>query len=58
MPKRVITERWPWTNMTKDVILNRPVSEVKSVEIDPSQRLADVNRSNNKFEVSTLMPKK
>lgn len=58
MPKRVVTERWPWTNKTKEVTLGRPISEVKSVEIDPSLRLADVNRSNNKVEVSTLIQKK
>jgi hypothetical protein len=58
MPKRVMSERWPWTNYTKEVILNKPISAVKSVEIDPSLRMADVNRSNNIMEVSTQMPKK
>lgn len=58
MPKRVMTERWPWTNYTKEVILNKPISAVKSVEIDPSLRMADVNRSNNIMEVSTQIPKK
>jgi hypothetical protein len=38
--------------------VNRPISEIKSVEIDPSMRLADVNRENNKMEVSVEMQKK
>ncbi|MFC0657471.1 M1 family metallopeptidase [Mongoliitalea lutea] len=58
MPKRVMTEKWPWTNYTKDVVLNKPISQIKSVEIDPSMRLADVNRSNNTFEVSVAMPQR
>ena len=58
MPKRVLTQRWPWTNFAKEVILEKPISEIKSVEIDPSLRLADINRENNRLEVSTLMPKK
>jgi hypothetical protein len=58
MPARVITEKWPWTNYTKEVILERPISEIKSVEIDPGLRLADVNRANNKFEVSVALPQK
>lgn len=58
MPKRVITERWPWTNYNREVQLAKPISSIKSVEIDPSLRMADVNRSNNKVDVSTLMEKK
>jgi hypothetical protein len=58
MPKRVLTQKWPWTNYTKDVVLARPISDIRSVEIDPSYRLADVNRSNNKFEVSIVLPSK
>lgn len=58
MPARVMTEKWPWTNYTKEVTLARPISDIKSVEIDPSLRLADVNRANNKFEVSVALPQK
>lgn len=58
MPKRVATQKWPWTNYTTEVNVGRPISEIKSVEIDPSLRLADINRENNRLEVSTLMPKK
>lgn len=58
MPARVMTEKWPWTNYTKEVILAKPISDIQSVEIDPSLRLADVNRANNKFEVSVALPQK
>ncbi|MCH7399132.1 M1 family metallopeptidase [Belliella sp. DSM 107340] len=58
MPKRVLTQKWPWTDYTTEVKLARPISEVKSVEIDPSMRMADVDRDNNKLEVSVEMEKK
>ncbi|EAZ83178.1 M1 family metallopeptidase [Algoriphagus machipongonensis] len=49
-PTRIITEDWPWTNITKTIRINRKKSEIKSVEIDPSKRLADVQQGNNKVE--------
>ncbi|MCL6259986.1 M1 family metallopeptidase [Aquiflexum sp. TKW24L] len=58
MPSRVMTQRWPWTNFTQEVQLARPISTIKSVEIDPSLRLADVNRANNKVDVTTMLEKK
>jgi hypothetical protein len=58
LPERVLTEKWPWTNYSKEILLSSPISEIKSVEIDPSRRLADINRDNNKFEVSVGLPKK
>jgi hypothetical protein len=58
MPARVMTVKWPWTNYTQEVQLAKPISSIKSVEIDPSLRLADVNRANNKFEVGTRIDKK
>lgn len=58
VPTRSMTVRWPWTNYAQEVQLDRPISSIKSVEIDPSLRLADVNRANNKLDVSTLIEKK
>ncbi len=58
MPKRVKTQKWPWTNYTTDVMVGRPISEIKSIEIDPSMRLADVDRDNNKVDVSMMLEKK
>lgn len=48
--KRVHTESWPWTNLTKTLILAKDFSAIKSVEIDPSKRMADVQQENNKVE--------
>lgn len=41
---------WPWVNPTYSVRINRQPEEIASIEIDPSMRLADVNRKNNKIE--------
>lgn len=57
-PKRVMTEKWPWTNYTKEFTLSKPLSFIKSIEIDPSLRMADLNRENNKMEVSMEIPRK
>jgi len=49
-PKRILTEDWPWTNVTKKITIDRKKDEIKSIEIDPSKRLADVEQGNNKVE--------
>ncbi|WP_200980100.1 M1 family metallopeptidase [Echinicola sp. 20G] len=49
MPERIKTQRWPWTNITTEVNLDKDFNTIKSVEIDPSQRMADINRDNNSF---------
>ncbi|MBO9730539.1 MAG: M1 family metallopeptidase [Chitinophaga sp.] len=46
--KRVVEPVWYWTHPTYEVELNVPLSNIKELEIDPSQRMADVDRSNNK----------
>jgi len=48
---RKIFEAWRWTNPTYVVELPRKLSEMKFVEIDPSQRMADLERRNNKLEI-------
>ncbi|PZV83796.1 peptidase M1-like protein [Algoriphagus aquaeductus] len=50
MPTRIKTEAWPWTNLTKTIQLEKPFDQIKSVEIDPSKRLADLQPENNKVE--------
>lgn len=42
---------WPWTNPEYMVTLSKTVGDIKEIEIDPSQRMADVNRVNNKIIV-------
>ncbi|KEO74744.1 M1 family metallopeptidase [Anditalea andensis] len=50
MPKRIKTQRWPWTNPSIEVIVDKPLTAIKSVEIDPSGRMADINREDNRME--------
>ncbi|WP_370539745.1 M1 family metallopeptidase [Algoriphagus sp. Y33] len=47
---RIISEDWPWTNLTKTITINKKMETIKSIEIDPSKRLADINEDNNKVE--------
>jgi hypothetical protein len=42
---------WKWTAPTYSFELSKPISQLKSIEIDPSQRMPDVNRTNNKIEI-------
>jgi len=38
---------WPWVNPNYTIKVGRKSSEIANLEIDPSQRMADVNRKNN-----------
>jgi hypothetical protein len=38
---------WAWVDPTYRATTKKPLSEIASIEIDPSKRMADVNRSNN-----------
>ena len=49
-PKRVLSIPWPWTHPIQIVYLEKPFDLIKSVEIDPSKRMADVQPENNKVE--------
>lgn len=53
---RVVSETWPWVNPSYVVKINRKLSEIESLEIDPSQRMADSNRANNKVVLSEITP--
>lgn len=50
MPERVLTEAWPWTNLTKTFTIEKNINTIKSIEIDPSKRIADLQPGNNKVE--------
>ena len=50
MPNRIKTQRWPWTHPTIEVNIDRPRANIKSIEIDPSGRMADINREDNRME--------
>jgi hypothetical protein len=48
---RFVHDEWHWTHPVYVVDINRRLSDLKKVEIDPSKRMADVNRKNNKLEL-------
>jgi len=48
---RKVYEPWHWTNPTYVIETKRRLKDMKVVEIDPSQRMADVDRKNNKLEI-------
>ncbi|XLS29222.1 M1 family metallopeptidase [Flavobacteriaceae bacterium M23B6Z8] len=49
--KRKIMEDWPWAYPSYQLLINKPKSEIATIEVDPSQRMADIRRDNNKVEV-------
>lgn len=50
---------WPWVNPTYVAQIDSPLSDIVSVEIDPSLRMADIERKNNRISLGTdLVPYK
>lgn len=49
--KRIVHEEWRWTHPEYNFTTDRSIKEIKSIEIDPTQRMADLNRINNKLEI-------
>jgi aminopeptidase N len=49
---RVVNEAWKWTHPTYVVETNHKLTDLKQVAIDPSERMADVNRRNNTLQVN------
>jgi len=47
---RVQTKVWTWTSPQMILHVSKPIESIKSVEIDPSRRMADVSLENNKVE--------
>lgn len=47
----VTQNEWKWTHSEYELVVSRNIKDIKSIEIDPSLRLADVNRVNNKVVV-------
>lgn len=46
-----VHQPWRWTHPEYSFTTKRAVRDIKSIEIDPSMRLADVNRVNNKLVI-------
>ncbi len=48
---RTVHEEWRWTHPTYTFETNRKILDLIEVEIDPSQRLADIDRRNNVLKI-------
>ena len=48
---RKVYEPWHWTNPTYIIETDRRLTDIVLAEIDPSQRMADIDRRNNKLEL-------
>jgi hypothetical protein len=49
---RKVYEPWKWTHREYVFeVMNRKLTDLKTVEIDPSMRMADLERKNNKLEL-------
>ncbi|MHC5309818.1 M1 family metallopeptidase [Myroides sp. LJL116] len=48
--ERTILEPWGWAQPQYKFVINKPKSSIKSIMIDPSQFMADVNQENNIYQ--------
>jgi len=46
-----VVEDWAWTHPTYELVLPERIKKVKSITIDPTNRMADVDRDNNTYGV-------
>jgi len=49
--KTIVDQEWRWTHPTFTISFNKKLTELVKAEIDPSKRMADVQRSNNSIEL-------
>ncbi len=49
--RRILYPAWHWTSETYTVETTRKLSDITVAEIDPSQRMADVERKNNRIKL-------
>ena len=50
--KRELLPEWNWTHPTYIVEMKQRLTDIKMVAIDPSKRMADVDRKNNTLELN------
>ncbi len=48
---RTIHNEWRWTHPSYKFTIDKKIIDIKSIEIDPTYRMADMNRVNNKIVV-------
>lgn len=45
----ILMEPWPWTYPELSFELDHPLSEIETIEIDPTESMADIERRNNHY---------
>jgi aminopeptidase N len=50
--KMIVEEEWRWTHPTYILEIKTKLTDLKKVEIDPTKRMADVDRRNNVLELN------
>jgi len=50
--ERTILPDWPWAYPVFEFVIDKPISSLKAVIIDPSQLMADINLENNVWQAS------
>ncbi|MGL6022715.1 MAG: M1 family aminopeptidase, partial [Chitinophagaceae bacterium] len=45
--KRILHKPWKWTNIQYTLHIHEPIQNIAQIEIDPSERMADIDRKNN-----------
>ncbi|SEM29842.1 Peptidase family M1 [Maribacter orientalis] len=48
--ERTVIKDWAWAYPTYDFVINKPISSIKAIVIDPSQLMADINLENNVWQ--------
>jgi len=47
---RTVLPDWAWAYPTYEFKINKPLENIKAIVIDPSQLMADINKSNNIYQ--------
>jgi hypothetical protein len=53
--ERTVLEDWPWVEPDYHFTIDAPASDIKTISIDPTDRLADINEKNDVFDVEALL---
>ncbi|WP_350286717.1 M1 family metallopeptidase [uncultured Croceitalea sp.] len=48
--KRTVVDDWAWAYPTYELILDKPISDIAGILIDPSKLMADINQENNTYQ--------
>jgi len=48
---RIVHAEWNWTNRTYELKFDRKLFDLRKVEIDPTRRMADIDRNNNELNL-------